>query len=516
MAAVKENSLQEKRIKTLGNRYWRLNHLYYILDKQGNHVLFRMNPVQYALYFALHFLNIIPKSRQHGMTTFISLFMLDACLFNSNTAAGIVAHKLKDAQKIFRKKVKYAYMHLPKDLRDAITLTKDGAEELEFSNGSSFYVGTSMRSGTLQYLHISEYGYLCTHAPQKAAEIKAGAMETVHEDGMIFIESTFEGPTGDFPEMCEAAETLRVNGKELGPLDYKIHFFAWWQDKSNTTDPRYVEISPEMHAYFDKLEQICGMELTEGQRAWYTAKKRNLGSLIYKEHPSTLEEAQLVKVVGSYYGETFSWLHEQGRIGEVPHNPAYPVYVICDPGYTSAWWLIQLMPTGYVHFLRYYEDTGKDFAHYATMLQRWSDAYGYRYGGKYAPFDVDNNQYKLVDSDGLLEVARRAGVDFEDPMEVEKDVQLGIVKVNQMLKMARFDEEGCKVGIKKCKAYHEAINTSMSTEDKPVFTGIPAKDGNDHAADGLRYVRKAIPLIEGVGDSSTNHQDYQNFKRMYA
>ncbi|KKM06462.1 hypothetical protein LCGC14_1743840, partial [marine sediment metagenome] len=82
------------RLKKLGNRFWRLNHLYYILDQDGDRVLFKMNIVQKILYFALWWLNIIPKSRQHGITTFIALFMLDACLFNSNMRCGIIAHKL--------------------------------------------------------------------------------------------------------------------------------------------------------------------------------------------------------------------------------------------------------------------------------------------------------------------------------------------------------------------------------------------------------------------------------------
>ena len=521
MAKTKENCqktttkiLQEH----LEDRYWRLNNLYYILDEQSNKILFVMNTVQLMLYRMLWWLNIIPKSRQHGMTTFISIFMLDACLFNDNQRAGIIAHKLTDAKKIFRDKIKYAYDNLPADLKAEITLLKDDSLELLFSNNSSIYVGTSMRSGTLQMLHVSEYGWICTHATKKAAEIKAGAMETVHEGGMIFLESTVEGPAGDFPDMCRKAELNRVSGKELGPMDYKIHFFAWWQKPSNVTEPKYVHISTKMRDYFDKVERICNTTLTLPQRAWYTAKKVILGSLIWGQHPSTLEEAFLSKVIGSYYGESFAWLHEQGRIGDVPHNPAYPVYVICDPGYTSAWWAIQVMPTGYVHFLRYFEDTGKDFGYYATVLARWKDEYGYRFkcnGYAYAPYDIDNNQYKLVDGGGLLEVARRAGIDFVQ-MDMETDVLLGIAKTNQFLKMCRFSEEGCEIGINKCKSYHESINAQMSTDDKPVFTGIPAKDGNDHAADCLRYVRKAIPLIESKQDEPEKQKDWQNLKRKYA
>lgn len=518
MVAQKENS-QPTTIKTLQkhleDRYWRLNNLYYILDEQSNKILFVMNVVQRILYRLLWWLNIIPKSRQHGMTTFIALFMLDQCLFNDNQRAGIIAHKLTDAKKIFRDKIKYAYDNLPDDLKALVTLDKDDAQELLFSNNSSIYVGTSMRSGTLQVLHVSEYGWLCTHAPKKAAEIKAGAMETVHEGGMIFLESTVEGPSGDFPDMCRKAELDRVTGRELGPMDYRIHFFAWWQKPSNVTNPKYVPISDEMNKYFDKVERICNTKLLLPQRAYYTAKKRTLGSLIWGQHPSTLEESFLSRIIGSYYGESFAWLYENGRIGDVPHNPAYPVYTVCDPGYTSAWWLFQVMPTGYVHFLQYYEDTGKDFGFYSEVLSKWKNERSYRYGGKYAPYDIDNNQYKLVDGGGLLEVARRAGIDFIQ-MEVETDVQLGIAKTNQFLKICRFNEEGCKVGTDKARAYHELINIQMSTDDKPVFTGIPAKDGNDHAADGLRYVRKAIPLIESKQDEPEKQQDWQALKRKYA
>ncbi|GAG06054.1 unnamed protein product, partial [marine sediment metagenome] len=262
--------------------------------------------VQIVLYFALHYLNIIPKSRQHGITTFIAIFMLDACLFNSNLRAGLIAHKLADAKKIFRDKVKYAYDNLPKDLKEAVSLKKDDSQELLFSNNSGIYVGTSMRSGTLQILHVSEYGWICTHAPAKAAEIKSGALETVHKDGFIFIEATAEGPIGDFPEMCDEAKDVQLSGRDHGPMDYKLHFFAWHEKDSNVTDPQYVDVDEKMHEYFDGLETVFSKTITPEQRAWYTAKKKTLKHLIYKEHPSTIEEAFIAAIEGSYYAMEMS------------------------------------------------------------------------------------------------------------------------------------------------------------------------------------------------------------------
>jgi hypothetical protein len=54
-----------------------------------------------------------------------------------------------------------------------VKLVKDNEEELKWSNGSTCYVGTSHRGGTLQYLHISEFGKIATDKPDVAREIKA-------------------------------------------------------------------------------------------------------------------------------------------------------------------------------------------------------------------------------------------------------------------------------------------------------------------------------------------------------
>jgi hypothetical protein len=78
----------------LANRRWRLNNLYHIIDKDGRRIPFRLNWAQEALLDGLHHQNVILKARQLGFTTFIQLFMLDACLFNSNIRTGTIAHKV--------------------------------------------------------------------------------------------------------------------------------------------------------------------------------------------------------------------------------------------------------------------------------------------------------------------------------------------------------------------------------------------------------------------------------------
>jgi hypothetical protein len=206
------------------DRLWRLNNLYQITDRHGRRVTFTMNSAQQALYRDMHRQNVILKARQRGFTTFIQLLMLDACLFNDDVRAGTIAHTLPDAQVIFRDKIRFPYDHLPEMIRQMNPARAENAGELLLANNSSIRVGVSLRSGTLQYLHISEYGKLCAQFPQKAHEVRSGALNTIDQSGLVFIESTAEGQDGHFFELCQAARTRRNAGEALTAMDFRFHF----------------------------------------------------------------------------------------------------------------------------------------------------------------------------------------------------------------------------------------------------------------------------------------------------
>jgi len=177
---------------------WRLENLYWITDKQARKVKFVPNEAQLQFLSETTALNIILKARQLGFSTLCCLIYLDACIFNPNTRAGVIAHRLDDAKVIFRDKIKFPYDNLPDQLKEKITATQDSADTLTFSNNSSIRVSTSMRSGTLQYLHVSEFGKICAQFPDKAHEIVTGALNAVAPGQYVVIESTAEGQEGSF------------------------------------------------------------------------------------------------------------------------------------------------------------------------------------------------------------------------------------------------------------------------------------------------------------------------------
>jgi hypothetical protein len=270
---------------------WRLSNLYWITDKNGDRIQFKMNWAQENLMNDLHYCNVILKARQLGFTTFIQIFMLDQCIFNSNIRAGTIAHRLDDARTIFRDKIRYPYDNLPEALRNARPLLSDSAEELVLANNSSIRVGTSLRSGTLQYLHISEYGKLCAQFADKAREVRTGALNTLQAGQVVFIESTAEGKEGHFFEMCETAQAKQRMDTRLTPLDFKFHFYPWWREPSYELDPEGVTIGDDLRKYFEKLESCDGIQLSDRKRAWYSKKCETQLEDMKREYPSTPEEA---------------------------------------------------------------------------------------------------------------------------------------------------------------------------------------------------------------------------------
>ena len=243
---------------------WRLTHLYRIRDAEGRCVPFRPNWAQQALLEDLHHQNVILKARQLGFTTLIQLIMLDSCLFNRNVAAATIAHRLEDAAEIFNNKIRFAYEALPERFRRAVPAVRDSERKLSFANGSYIRVDTSLRSGTFQFLHVSEYGKLCAKYPDKAEEVRTGALNALHVGQAVFIESTAEGREGDFYEICRKARDLARLGRDLTPLDFKFHFFPWWRHPGYRLAPRGVVVGAEEARYFEELAAGQGIALSDG------------------------------------------------------------------------------------------------------------------------------------------------------------------------------------------------------------------------------------------------------------
>lgn len=464
----------------LDSRLWRLNNLYYIIDKEGQRVLFRPNISQERLRQEMWWRTVILKARQHGFTTFLDILALDSCLFNDNFAAGIIAHKIDDAKKIFRSKIKYPYDNLPDWIKEMRKAETTRAEELTFSNGSSISVSTSYRSGTLQYLHVSEFGKLAAKHPEKAREIITGAFEAVPKSGMICVESTAEGVHGAYADMCRQAQDLELMGRELSHLDFKFHFEPWYINKDYALEPEHLVVPSRLVDYFADLEANHGIKLTREQIAWYCRKEATLGSDMLREYPSFPEEAFKAAITGAYFSEQMRAVRIDGRITQVPHQDAYSVDTWWDIGRdTTAIWMTQTVGR-WIHVIRYYENSGESLSHYAAKLREYKDKLRYAYGVHHYPHDMG------VEDWGTGRRRIDLAVDYGIPGDVMPrmtDKGEGIEAVRNILSQCIFDEEGCDKGIDSLDSYRKEWD-----DVRGVWKERPVHDWASHGADSFQQL----------------------------
>lgn len=480
MADINKKFAQLK--ENLKSRIWRLNNLYYITDKSGKKVKFRMSPEQLEYYEGMHTRNLILKARQLGFTTEVCIIQTDAALFESAKCA-LIAHTLTDAKRLFREKVKFAYDNLPALIKKANPAKNDSAGELVFDNGGSVYVSTSFRGGTLRYLHISEFGKICAKFPHKAREIVTGAFEAVSTDCFTTIESTAEGRAGYFFDYCQTAEKAQLQGKTLSPLDWKFFFFTWWRNPSYAIDP--VEPLPQrLVDYFAELAAKQGVNLDERQRAWYYAKEKTLGDDMKREYPSIPGEAFQQTVEGAYYAKQFRWLYENGRIGSLPDNSHLPVHTFWDIGVgdSTSIWFVRIVGDEY-HIIDYYENSGEGLRHYMKTLK----CRGYTYGEHWGPHDIDNREFGS-DAKSRREIAREGyeidGAKYSLKFHVvpRESIDTGIESAREILKQCIFDDEKCADGVKALESYRKEWDDKHGCwKDKPLH------DWTSHGSDAFRY-----------------------------
>lgn len=516
--AEKIEAIKEK----LGDRLWRLNHLYKIQDATGKQVTFKLNAVQQKLYDNIWYLNDILKARQEGISTFLNIYFLDICLWNENKSAGIICDTLANAKNFLEDKIKYAYENLDDWIKEAIKIksyskSADNAG-IWFSNGSSIRVGTSFRSGTLQYLHVSELGKISKTSPDKAKEIQSGALNTVQVGQQVFIESTAEGAEGLFYDITKKAEDLQITKTELTKMDFKFHFFAWHEDeKYAMAKPASFKFSKASEKYFEDL-RCRGISLDEDQKFWYVKKKESQGDAMFKEFPSYSEEAFIASSEAKYWADLIRKIRSNNRICEFEPDEALDVHTTWDLGIgkdSMTIWFFQVFGKE-IRIIDYYEAHGEGFSHYARVLKDK----GYNYGKHFAPFDIMVQEMGAKGANGemgatRLETAEMAGIYFE---RVEHHAKDNKVKIQSALPKLSLEEGRDLVRALIPNCYFKLSTTERGVECLEKYSkkwnealggwGDQKKDEYEQGASSFRYLATAVKVLDVPDDSNTETEEY--------
>lgn len=478
--------------RNMADPMWRLSNLYRIIVKGDNGeddglvVQFKPNRAQRRFLARLHHRNIILKARQLGFTTLIAIAWLDHALFNPNSRCGIIAQDREAAKIIFRDKVKFAYENLPPQLLAAMPVKADNADELHFAhNNSSIRVATSMRSGTIHRLHISEFGKICAKFPEKAKEVVTGSIPAVPLSGITIIESTAEGAEGRFYDMTQKAIALDEQAKPLTERDWRFHFFPWWQEERYRMDAAGVVMTRKDHDYFDKIEVEENTQIDMDQRAWYVATRDAdfVGNEenMKQEYPSTPKEAFEASAEGCYYTNQLTTMRRQGRVLRIPvlNVPVNTFWDVGNSDGTAIWFHQQVGMED--RFIGYYEGHGEDLTHYARYLQDT----GYLWNKHFLPHDAGH--VRLGERNKSIEDQLKGlGLRNTVIVPVTPSVNTAIQLTRQEMTTAYFDEVGCKQGLERLAGYKKRWNEKAGR-----WSDEPMHDANSEGADAFRQWAQA-------------------------
>lgn len=280
--------LREKDKKRLANKDWRLNHLYFIKDKNQKLIQFKLNAAQQDFHNNKVKRNIILKSRQLGFTTYETIDAFDEVLFNRNYDALFIAQNLDTAKDIFDNKISLAWQNFR--LKDLYIPYLDSARKIKLGFGdntfSSITVDSSGRSGTYARLHITELALVEKERPDKAKEIILGSIPAVPIDGRIDIESTAQMSEGMFYDMFwEAYERKEIKYS----VEFKAHFYNWQWDKEELSKITAERDLPYEFKEYQKQYNLTDVEITYYWLKWISLEKD--WNALKKEYPSTPDEA---------------------------------------------------------------------------------------------------------------------------------------------------------------------------------------------------------------------------------
>lgn len=290
----------------LRNKWWRITHLYKILDKEGNLITFKPTFIQLMILKAMgsRLRARILKYRQGGVTTLFCLLYLDDALWTPGFSAAIIAHERETLDKIFEI-VDRAFNNLPESIKP--DTERNTLRMLKFKQtfdgqllDSEIYVALKLRGGTVQAMHVAERAYI---EGDKSRELEGGSKQAIPMTGRITEETTGNGFNEYFDSFTEDFDNLSP-----GMLDYLALFFAWHQD------PQYrlsaAEFAHDRDSDDEVLDKLVfdayGYHLDDEQIRWYNWKEQDLikaarasddkvgltgKQLMRQEYPSTMLEA---------------------------------------------------------------------------------------------------------------------------------------------------------------------------------------------------------------------------------
>lgn len=477
----------------LPSKLWRLNNLYKIVNKDGQHRKFHMNRAQFVVYskLYLHHRLIILKSRQQGISTLWLISFEDDAIFRSNLNCGLMAQGREEAQTLLER-VKYTWDELNPGIKEfvGVKLDKDNASEFSFSNNSTIFIRTSFRSATLHRLHISELGKIANESPKKAKETKTGTLQTLAPGNLGIIESTAEG-NNMFKHMWDGAEKQLAVGRLAGKDFYPI-FLSWLDDPDCVEYEDQIPTSDQFD-YFEKLEKDLSRVVTQEQRNFWIAQERELEGDIHQEYPATAKEAFAAAKDGTYWARLYlSHVIRKGKKLPNIYDLNLPVYCVMDLGRNDLMVLLffQLWESIEgdisIRIIKSYWNSGEGLDHYADKLFEFKAEYNWSMPAPIGlPHDASVTDLSTEGQRSREDILHEYGV-TNTVILAKQPKEAGIEDVRKEIPYMILDDR-CTY-IEDCFLNY----TKVWNEELAIWRNEARRDQYAHGADTVRYMVQYI------------------------
>ena len=183
---------------------------------------------------------------------------------------------------------------------------------------------------------------------------------------------------------------------------------------------------------------------------------------------------------GSIWGEQMETAKAEGRIGEVPHEPEFPVFTAWDLGFddATAVWFFQVIRDE-IRVIDFFEANLKSIEFYADMLRTKAKTLKYSYGIHYLPHDA---RPRTLAAGGKSILQQLINAEIGACQIVKKlDVEEGIQAARATFGRCWFETKKCEIGVDHLLSYRRSWD-----EEKKMFSPTPVHDNHSHAADAFR------------------------------
>lgn len=242
-------------------------------------------------------------------------------------------------------------------------------------------------------------------------------------------------------------------------------------------------------------------------------KYNELGEDIKQEYPSTPDEAFMGSSEGFWYLKELNQCREAGRITSVPFQPQCLVHTAWDLGFgdcTSVWFYQQL-PSGSLHIIDYYENSGEGLSHYISYIRTLP--YKEKMGSYHMPHDAGSHE--MGSGLSVAQQAKDLGVDVNilnryNPSK--SSMVMEIQRARNLIARCYFDESNTAQGLKRLENYRKKWNESMCC-----YTSEPVHDWASHGSDAFRYLAQAVETGARKPDDSKMQEErrkIRNARRM--